>query len=877
MVLLYPSKQLLPSSARTGEERRGTMDGGRSFLASGPPSSMTRVQRCDSILSMTHSGLAANRWFRPLALLGVLVGFAVRLFHLGGESLWYDETVSALLATRSLPAIIAHTAGDIHPPAYYLLLHGWHLLTKPSLEHGLEFLLAWPSLFFGMMLLVLLHALGRRLGSPLVGLLALWIAALHPYQIWYSQEVRMYTMGACCGLLCLWALLQILAGHAKLRWYGLYTLSAAMGFYTLYYFLFLWATLNLLALYSFWRQRARVWPGWVGAQLATLILWAPWLPIFWRQATDPPVPGWRTVWPTWLDLLGSLGEGFAAFWIGQSAPGEVEWPWALLTLLILLVGIGHAWHRANQRNALLISLSYVLLPSGLIYLLSLVLTPLYHVRYLFTYAPPFVLIGAFGLANLWQWRPRWAVVAMIGFALGSAASLQSFWYAPIHRADDHRQAVALLADQWRPGDLILVNAGWVYSALEIYWPTELGDPLAALPPKLNAPIRLGDGSDPLLAAPQMIRTGSVDGPATLGWADPASDFFAISKADSIAALDHLAEQAERIWHYRLYDTVSDPAGVIRTWLEEKTTRRFDQSFAGRDFLRLELYEIPRRAITPLGGEAVATFAEALALRQIELPTTVQAGERLYLQSEWQARGETPLPPLALSLRLYADAADQVLVAQADAPLLPPTEQWQRGQQYQLPLALSIPAATKPGTYRVALVLYTQADGQALSIDGAAGESSFALGTVQVARSSLIPAVGPALARFDYLELLAVMPSQFTASSGGEFPVAWIWRARPSAYRDTYLARLLLQSPDEQTVQRWETVLGGWEYPTGEWPPLLPVRDQQRLLVDPQMPAGRYQLLLQVVRQSDQALIPARRAWWQPARAEWVLGDVDITP
>ncbi len=853
------------------------MDEGRSFLVSGPPSSMTRVQRCDSILRMTHSGSAANRWFRPLALLGVLVGFAVRLFHLGGESLWYDETVSALLATHSLPAILAHTAGDIHPPAYYLLLHGWHWLTTPTPQHGLEFLLAWPSLFFGMMLLVLLHALGRRLGSPLVGLLALWIAALHPYQIWYSQEVRMYTLGACCGLLCLWALLQILAGHAKLRWYGVYTLSAAMGFYTLYYFLFLWATLNLLALSSFWRQRARVWPGWVGAQLATLILWSPWLPIFWRQATDPPVPGWRTAWPSWLDLLASLGEGLAALLIGQSAPRGIEWPWALLTLLLIGAGIGYAARNPARRAALLLSLGYVVLPSGLIYLLSLLMTPLYHVRYLFTYAPPFVLICAFGLAGLWHWRPRWAALLLIGLGVASAASLQSFWHAPAHRADDHRQAVALLAEQWRPGDLILVNAGWVYPAVQIYWPRELGDPLAALPPGLPTPLRLGDDAIMPSAAPQIIRTGSVDGPATLGWADPASDFFAVSAEESLSALDELANQAERIWHYRLYDTVSDPAGVIRTWLETKTTRRFGQSFAGRDFLRLELYEVPRSAGTPLVGEAVATFAEAVALRQIELPTTVQAGERLYLQSEWQALGASPLPTLALSLRLYADTADQVLVAQADAPLLPPTEQWQRGQQYQLPLALSIPAATKPGTYRVALVLYTQADGQALPIDGAAGESSFALGTVQVARSSLIPAIGPALARFDYLELLAVMPSQFTASSGGEFPVAWIWRARPSAYRDTYLARLLLQSPDGQTVQRWETALGGWEYPTGEWPPLLPVRDQQRLLVDPQVPAGRYQLLLQVVRQSDQALIPARRAWWQPARAEWLLGDVDITP
>ena len=56
-------------------------------------------------------------------LLGILAAFALRLFHLGATSLWYDETVSVVLARKSIPALLAHTAGDIHPPGYYLLLH----------------------------------------------------------------------------------------------------------------------------------------------------------------------------------------------------------------------------------------------------------------------------------------------------------------------------------------------------------------------------------------------------------------------------------------------------------------------------------------------------------------------------------------------------------------------------------------------------------------------------------------------------------------------------------------------------------------------------------------------------------------------------------
>ena len=132
---------------------------------------------------------------RSLLLLAVVVGFGLRLYRLGAESLWYDESVSVFLARQAVPDLIARTAGDIHPPGYYLLLHLWQMLATPRLGHGLEFLFAWPSLWFGMLIIVLLYAVVRRLFGPLAALVTAWVAAVNPYQIWYSQEVRMYTQG----------------------------------------------------------------------------------------------------------------------------------------------------------------------------------------------------------------------------------------------------------------------------------------------------------------------------------------------------------------------------------------------------------------------------------------------------------------------------------------------------------------------------------------------------------------------------------------------------------------------------------------------------------------------------------------------------------
>ena len=58
----------------------------------------------------------------------LLAGVALRLYRLGADSLWYDETVSTFLAGSRLPDLLRHTAGDIHPPGYYILLRGWLVL-----------------------------------------------------------------------------------------------------------------------------------------------------------------------------------------------------------------------------------------------------------------------------------------------------------------------------------------------------------------------------------------------------------------------------------------------------------------------------------------------------------------------------------------------------------------------------------------------------------------------------------------------------------------------------------------------------------------------------------------------------------------------------
>jgi hypothetical protein len=809
-----------------------------------------------------------------LALL--LFGFALRLYHLGGESLWYDETVSVYLATQPLTDLIAHTARDIHPPAYYLLLYVWRLLSHPTVAFGLEFLYAWPNLCLDLLVMALTYAIAKRFFNATAARWALALALFHPTQIWFTQEVRMYALGAFCLMLTLWAASYLLHENNRLRagpfprkTLILYPIAALLGLYTLYYFLFWLAILNLCIVYTL-RKQGQALRAWLALQLLILVGWLPWLPTFIHQALTPPVPAWRVPWQNATEIAQALSEAVAALWVGQFAPLSLTWPWTILMVAVGALFYFYTKSLTPQTRILWLVLSYG--PLVLLLTVSIVGPPIYHVRYIATYAPVFVLLLAALLANL---RRIHAILLFLLFAAIATPSLQPLWASPRYAADDHRSAVETLAHQWRPGDAILVNAGWVYTAIAVYWPTELPTPDSARPPAIANVVRLSElgtlnkdtlTSDTPSDGPLLIRTGSVNGTSSLGWGLPESDFFAITAEDTTQSLAQLAATHTRIWHYRLYDTVSDPNGTIRHWLNDNTTLELSEPIPGRDFLRLERYRINGRANPPATTAASPhqriDFPDAALtlLGQTHVPT-LPAGETLYVNLSWLATNLLPTTP-SLSLRLY-DAQDQFLI-QSDTPL---TANETNSQQS---LALPIPADIIPGIYKLALVVYapdTLAPYPAIAVDGSTVPSPLQLGDVTITLPITIPHTPSPLATFDYIDLLQANLPTTPLAPGASLDTAWIWRPQPSDYRDRYIAHLQLVNGQSPPIPLIDFTLGGDSYPSSAWPALYPLKQRVQTHLPDSLASGSYQVLLSLTRASDGQAIGARQPWqpWhQPA-------------
>ena len=99
---------------------------------------------------------------RLTAVAVLLLAFGLRMVHIQGRPLWYDETFTVLYGSLSPERMVYGTvtpvqgagAADVHPLLYYILLHGWMGLVGQS-PLAVRFL----SVGLGMLTVVLLWRL----------------------------------------------------------------------------------------------------------------------------------------------------------------------------------------------------------------------------------------------------------------------------------------------------------------------------------------------------------------------------------------------------------------------------------------------------------------------------------------------------------------------------------------------------------------------------------------------------------------------------------------------------------------------------------------------------------------------------------------------
>lgn len=145
--------------------------------------------------------------YRTAAAGIILAAYALRLHHLGSDSLWFDEAgqaLAALMPTLGRMIEVERTHVMAMPLDY--------LITRiaGAALHTSEFALRFPSAFWGVLTVALVFAYLTHCGKPAAGLAAAALLALSATHIRYSQEVRFYASLAFFYLLSTYLLFKAL-------------------------------------------------------------------------------------------------------------------------------------------------------------------------------------------------------------------------------------------------------------------------------------------------------------------------------------------------------------------------------------------------------------------------------------------------------------------------------------------------------------------------------------------------------------------------------------------------------------------------------------------------------------------------------------------
>lgn len=491
----------------------------------------------------------------PTALL-ILIGLALLLRGVGisQRPLWYDEAFSGLYAEKGLPGMLATTLGsgmeaaaEEHPLGYYLLLWGWMRWFGES-----PFAIRSLSVLVGVITVAVVFFFTRRLFNPRLAIYLTFLAAISPFQVHYSQEVRMYALLALCLLLCTWALWEGMQSN-RWGWWLIFSLSAAMAQYVHHLAVFYLAPLALTPLFfRNWRALGRL----VIAAGGAILLYLPWLvhlpgqfakvqEAYWTQPpgldrlittllsfiTNLPLPGrWLAgaLFISWLLFV--LATWLTVKMMRRSQPGWQAGVWLayLGVVPVCLLFLFSQWRAVYIERGLL--------ASGLVFIL--------WIGWAISegQAPRLVQIGAGGL-----------LILAAGMGFYQHLTYQGFPYAPFAELD------ASLKSRVAANEVIL-HSNKLSLLPGMYYDRTLNQRYLADPP--------GSGSDTLAKPSQRLLGISASDSIASATGDARRVWFIIFdkaiqeyQANSQATHPHLAWLAD---HYRL--EAIEPWGDLRLYV-----------------------------------------------------------------------------------------------------------------------------------------------------------------------------------------------------------------------------------------------------------------------------------------------------------------------
>ena len=407
------------------------------------------------------------------------VGLALRFWVLRG--IWLDEATSIHQAGMSFAGMLDNLRNtDVHPPLYFSVL--W---VADRLFGTGELAMRSPSILAGTLVIPAAYVAARDLWDRRSGLVAAALAAVAPILVWYSQEVRMYSMFMLFALVAIWGQARVMRRGSQQDW-AIFTLASAALVWTEYFGLFQVVTQQLVFAWLAWSRRrdrerlSRLLVPWALATFALLAFLAPLLPFMSHQFLVNQNAGKGFGGPSQVGLSGAQAisvytvlTNFAWAIIGYHSAAVMAalvalWPIGILLALFLL--------GRNITFSTVVVVASAVLPALLLLGIGLFKRNLFDVRYISGVVVALLLLVARGITGGSRSIRVQAVACVVVAGIFAVSLGDEQVNGSNPRLYDFAGALKAVEHRAHPGDVILYDPSDIALVVSYYAPN-----LEALP------------------------------------------------------------------------------------------------------------------------------------------------------------------------------------------------------------------------------------------------------------------------------------------------------------------------------------------------------------------------------------------------------------
>lgn len=366
----------------------------------------------------------------------VVLALSIRLYGISKESYWLDETMSVRQTQIPYADTIRLLHNDIHTPLYFTLLWGWIRLFGSG-EYATRLL----STLFGIGAVIALFFFGRKYLSEKAGLIAAAILAASPLALFYSQEVRPYSLFLLLAIISMHCYLSLLRKFC-IKNSSLYILATLGLLYT-----HLFGVLVILVQTLHFISKKKNILKFFALQAINLIGILPWI-ISSTHYTDSvrylkwiSTPTLKSLLSVYADLAGS----------------------AILLVLFIAIIIFGTYKKRKFDHLLFL---WLLVPPLFMFLSSQTILPVFHVRYVIFVVPAIALLVAESILNITKKQLVHIGILLIILALSTALVIE---HERRIDKDDWRTFSTFMHEQRTRGDILIIFPFYQMDPLTYYY------------------------------------------------------------------------------------------------------------------------------------------------------------------------------------------------------------------------------------------------------------------------------------------------------------------------------------------------------------------------------------------------------------------------